>query len=43
MPWLSEDVPGWDEMTEDERDAFRRAVEDLGMTIDEDDEDGYYE
>jgi len=30
-------------MTDDERDVFRRAVEDLGMEVDEDDDDGYYE
>lgn len=44
MPWLSDEVPGWDEMTVEEREAFRAAVQELGMElVDEDDEDAYFE
>lgn len=43
VPWLSEEVPGWEDMSEEERDVFRRVVENLGMDVDADDDDGYYE
>lgn len=44
VPWLSDEVPGWDEMTAEEQEAFRAAIRDLGMeVVDEDDEDTYFE
>lgn len=46
MPWLSDDVPGWDELDESERQLLRTVVRDLGMEFpedcDEEDQD-YYE
>jgi predicted Fe-S protein YdhL (DUF1289 family) len=43
MPWLSEEIPDWDEMSDEERAVFRRAVQNLGMEVDEEDDEGYYE
>lgn len=33
MPWLSEEIPGWEEMTEEEREALRACLEDLGLVF----------
>lgn len=45
MPWLSEEIPGWEELTDDEREALRAVARDHGMHVDDndDDDDGYYE
>jgi hypothetical protein len=46
MPWLSEEIPDWDELTEEEREEYRAVLRDLGMTFAEDDdlaEDDYCE
>ena len=46
MPWLSDEIPDWDELPEEEREAYRAALKDLGMTFPEDndpDEDDYCE
>ena len=44
MPWLSDDIPDWDELTDEERDAYRAMLRDLGLApSDEQDDDGYYE
>jgi hypothetical protein len=26
MPWLSDEIPDWDELSEDEREAYRAAL-----------------
>lgn len=31
MPWLSDEIPEWEEMTEEEREALRDVVRSLGM------------
>lgn len=38
MPWLSEEIPDWDELPEEEREAYRAALRDLGMAFPEDDQ-----
>jgi hypothetical protein len=44
MPWLSEEVAGWDEMSDDEKELFRAAARELWITVDRDeDDDDYYE
>jgi hypothetical protein len=44
MPWLCEEVPGWCDMSEQERDEYRAVIRELGMELlSDDDEDGYYE
>jgi hypothetical protein len=43
MPWMSDEVVGWEEMSEEERDAFRAAIRDLGMSFPDEDDDDYYE
>jgi hypothetical protein len=43
MPWLSDDVPDWDELTDDERDAYRVMLRELGLEPASEDDDGYYE
>jgi hypothetical protein len=45
VPWLSEELPGWEELTEEEREAVREAIRALGMTVPgcEDEDDDYFE
>lgn len=44
MPWLEEDVPEWEDLTEEEREKLRSALEDIGLVTDcEEREDDYYE
>ncbi len=33
MPWLSEEIPGWEEMSDDEREEFREVVRSLGLSF----------
>lgn len=42
MPWLSEEIPDWEDMTDEEREAVRATIRDLGMETD-DEEEGYFE
>lgn len=41
MPWLSDEIPGWDDMTDEEREAIRDVVRSLGLSfaLDEADDD----
>jgi hypothetical protein len=41
MPWLSEEVSDWEEMNDEEREALRACLRDLGMVfpLEEDGED----
>jgi hypothetical protein len=39
VPWLSEEIPEWNELNEEEREAYRAALEDLGMWFPDDDDD----
>lgn len=44
MPWLSDEIPDWDELSEEEREGYRAVPRDLGMEFpgdDEPDEDDY--
>lgn len=44
MPWLSDDIPDWEELSDEEREAIRAAVRDAGMSFpDEEEGDDYYE
>jgi hypothetical protein len=44
MPWLSEEIPEWEEMTDEDRDVLRDCLRDLGMVFPiEEDGDGYCE
>ena len=46
MPWLSDETLDWDELAEEEREAYRAALRDLGMAFPDDDdleEDDYCE
>lgn len=44
MPWLSEELPEWEEMTDEEREALRACLRDLGLAFPlEEDGDGYCE
>jgi predicted Fe-S protein YdhL (DUF1289 family) len=44
MPWLSEEIPEWEEMTDEDRDALRNCLRDLGMVFPiEEDGDDYCE
>lgn len=45
MPWLSDDIPNWEELSDEEQEAFRAAVRDLGMSFpaEQDESDGYCE
>lgn len=44
MPLLSEEVPEWEELTDEEREAYRQAALELGMDFPTDsDDDDYYE
>lgn len=38
MPWLCEEVPEWGRLSDDEEEAYREVVRDLGMDF-PDDED----
>jgi hypothetical protein len=38
MPWLSDEILNWDELTEEEREAYRAALKDLGMSFPDEDE-----
>ncbi|GAC1436482.1 MAG: hypothetical protein NVSMB51_07940 [Solirubrobacteraceae bacterium] len=31
MPWLSDEIPDWEALSEEERNAFREIVRELGM------------
>jgi hypothetical protein len=31
MRWLSDEIPEWDDLTEEEREAYRAALRDVGM------------
>ena len=42
MPWLSEEVPNWNELPEADRELYRSVVRDLGMSF-PDEEGDYYE
>ncbi len=42
MPWLSEEAPEWDQLTEEERLALRDMVRALGMEFPSDEEDDDY-
>jgi hypothetical protein len=33
MPWLSDEIPDWEELTEEERDVLREMVRALGMEM----------
>ena len=41
MPWLSEEIPDWVDLDEDERDEIKNLVVQLGMAVCE--EDDYFE
>ncbi len=43
MPYMSEEMPGWDSLTEKEKERVRALVEDLGMTLPGDCDDDYFE
>jgi hypothetical protein len=43
MPWLSEEVPGWEDLSDEERERMREAVKALGMDFPDPDDDEYYE
>lgn len=43
MPWLSDEVPGWEDMTQEEREALREGLRGLGMIFPDDEEDDYCE
>jgi len=44
MPLLGEEVPEWEELTDEEREAYRQAALELGMDFPADsDDDDYYE
>jgi hypothetical protein len=38
MPWLSDEIPDWDELTEEEREAYRTALRELGMEFPNEDD-----
>lgn len=44
MPWLSDEIPEWEEMTEEEREEVRDVVRSLGLSFAlEEAEDDYWE
>lgn len=45
MPWLSDEVPDWQELSDEEREEFREGLRTLGMEFpsDDEDDDDYYE
>lgn len=43
MPWLSEEVPEWEELAEDERERLRQVLLSLGMQLPERDDEDYFE
>ena len=42
MPWISDDIEDWDELTEEEQSAIRALLEGLGVECTDEDDD-YYE
>jgi len=44
VPWLSEEIPEWEEMDDEEREELRACLRDLGLVFPvEEDADGYWE
>jgi ribonucleotide reductase beta subunit family protein with ferritin-like domain len=43
MPWLSEEIPDWEELSEEERDVYRQVIRDIGMSFPDEEEADYYE
>lgn len=33
MPWLTDEIPDWHELTDEEREAYRAVLRDLGMSF----------
>jgi hypothetical protein len=43
MPWLDDEIPDWDDLEEEDKEALREIVRELGMEFPDDEDDGYYE
>jgi hypothetical protein len=43
MPWLSEEFPDWDELSDEEQEALRDVVRALGMEFPDAEDGDYYE
>lgn len=43
MPWISDDIEDWEELFEEERQAIRALLADLGLDCPDDEDDDYYE
>jgi hypothetical protein len=43
LPWLSEEIPNWDDLSDDERESLREAVRALGLEFPDPNDDDYYE
>ncbi len=43
MPWISEELEEWEELSDEDREAIRALLEDLGVDLPDDDDDDYYE
>jgi hypothetical protein len=43
MPWISDDIEDWDELSEEERSAIRTLLEELGVECPNEEDDDYYE
>lgn len=42
MPWISEELEEWEELSDEDREAIRALLEDLGVDLPDEDDD-YYE
>ena len=43
MPWISDELEDWDELSDEEQERVRALLRDLGEVFDEEDDDDYYE
>ncbi len=43
MPWISDDIEDWDDLSEEERSAIRALLEGLGVECPDEEDDDYYE
>lgn len=43
MPWISDDIEDWDELSEEEQSAIRTLLEELGVECPDEEDEDYYE
>lgn len=43
MPWISDDIEEWEELSEGEQSAVRALLEELGLECSDEEDDDYYE